>query len=75
MRASRGTTKREIDHAPVCSVGRDGPRLWRRGDLDERGDESADTVQRGTEGVACAAVGCGERLWGVGVENAVHLYR
>lgn len=60
--------------APVGSVGRDGPRLGRRGDLDERCDEPPDAVQRGTEGVACAPVRCGERFGRVGVENAVHLF-
>ena len=60
---------------PIRSVSRNTPRLGRRGDLDERRDEPADAVQPGAEGVACAAVGRGERFGGVGVENAVHLCR
>lgn len=74
-RTSKSTREREGIHVPVCSVGRDAPRRGRCCDLDKRGDESTDTVQRGAKGVACAAVGCGEGLGGVSVENAVHLFR
>ena len=42
--------------------------------LDERSNEPVDVVHHSTEGVTCAAVGCGERF-GVSIKNAVRLFR